>query len=146
MPSSRSRTPVTPAPETPSIAVLPFEDMSQEKNQEYMADGIADELLNLLSQVPNLKVIARTSSFSFKGQQIDIGEIARRLGVAHILEGAVLALGHANDLVLGLERGVTGAHADVGVQRVQRQPLERFLESYAALVERKVFGKAVLTV
>jgi TolB-like protein/Tfp pilus assembly protein PilF len=72
-----------------SIAVLPFADMSAEKDQEYMADGIADELLNLLAQVPDLKVIARTSSFAFKGEKIEIAEIARKLNVAHVLEGSV---------------------------------------------------------
>ena len=71
-----------------SIAVLPFADMSAAKNQEYMGDGMAEELLNLLAQVPELKVIARTSSFAFKGQNIEIDEIAKRLNVAHVLEGA----------------------------------------------------------
>jgi adenylate cyclase len=77
-----------------SIAVLPFTDMSAEKDQEYMADGIAEELLSLLAQVPDLKVIARTSSFAFKGQQIEVAEIAKRLNVAHVLEGSVRKSGN----------------------------------------------------
>jgi TolB-like protein/DNA-binding winged helix-turn-helix (wHTH) protein len=72
-----------------SVAVLPFVDMSAEQDQEYFGDGIAEEILNLLAQVPALKVIARTSSFSFKGRPVDIAEIAARLGVAHVLEGSV---------------------------------------------------------
>lgn len=76
-----------------SIAVLPFADMSAEKNQEYMSDGIAEEVLNLLVQVPDLKVIARTSSFAFKGQNMDIAEIAKKLNVAHVLEGSVRTSG-----------------------------------------------------
>jgi len=72
-----------------SIAVLPFVNMSSDKEQEYFADGISEELLNLLAQVPELRVIARTSSFSFKGKEVDIAEIARRLNVANVLEGQV---------------------------------------------------------
>jgi len=77
-----------------SIAVLPFVDMSSEKDQEYMSDGIAEELLNLLAKVPNLRVISRSSAFSFKGKNLDIPEIARRLNVANILEGSVRKAGN----------------------------------------------------
>lgn len=77
-----------------SIAVLPFADMSPQKDQEYLSDGIAEELLNVLAQVPELKVIARTSSFAFKGERVEIAEIARRLRVAHVLEGSVRTSGH----------------------------------------------------
>ena len=73
----------------PSIAVLPFADMSSAQDQEYFSDGIAEELLNLLAKVPDLKVAARTSSFRFKGKDRDITEIARTLGVNHVLEGSV---------------------------------------------------------
>jgi TolB-like protein/DNA-binding winged helix-turn-helix (wHTH) protein/Flp pilus assembly protein TadD len=76
-----------------SIAVLPFADMSAERDQEYFGDGIAEEILNLLAQSPELKVIARTSSFSFKGSTADIETIAARLGVAHVLEGSVRKFG-----------------------------------------------------
>lgn len=72
-----------------SIAVMPFMNMSGDKEQEYFADAISDELLNLLAQLPGLRVIARTSSFSFKGKDVDIAEIARKLGVANVLEGSV---------------------------------------------------------
>ena len=58
--------------------MLPFADMSPKKDQEYMSDGIAEELLNVLAKVPDLKVIARTSSFAFKGEKVEIAEIARR--------------------------------------------------------------------
>lgn len=77
-----------------SIAVLPFVNMSPDKDQEYFADGIAEELLNLLAKVPELRVIARTSSFSFKGQNLNVPEIARRLSVAHVLEGSVRKSGN----------------------------------------------------
>ena len=84
----------TAAPNEKSIAVLPFADMSAEKNQEYMSDGMAEELLNLLAQVPDLKVIARTSSFAFKGKDVPIAEIARQLNVAHVVEGSIRKSGN----------------------------------------------------
>lgn len=72
-----------------SIAVLPFEDMSPGGDQEYFADGIAEELLHALTQIPGLLVTARTSSFALKGARHDIPAVARRLNVAHVLEGSV---------------------------------------------------------
>ncbi len=72
-----------------SIAVLPFVDISPAMDQAYFSDGIAEELLNLLAQVPQLRVASRRSAFTFKGQDIDITEIAKRLNVVHILEGSV---------------------------------------------------------
>ena len=77
-----------------SIAVLPFVDMSPNKDQEYFSDGISEELLNLLSKISQLRVISRSSAFSFKGQEIEIPEIAKRLNVAHILEGSVRKAGN----------------------------------------------------
>ena len=77
-----------------SIAVLPFLDMSSDKDQEYMSDGIAEELLNLLAKIPDLRVISRSSAFSFKDQNLEIPEIARRLKVGHILEGSVRKAGN----------------------------------------------------
>ena len=83
--SSREPTPVRPY----SIAVLPFSDMSEDQNLGYFADGISEELLNVLSRVRELRVIARTSSFAFKGKSADIATIRERLGVTHVLEGSV---------------------------------------------------------
>ena len=76
-----------PAPE--SIAVLPFVNMSSDPEQEYFSDGISEELLNLLAQIPGLQVTSRSSAFSFKDKNLEIPEIARRLNVAHVLEGSV---------------------------------------------------------
>src|ERR1041385_1665092 len=86
-----SRTKVSGRPATPdkSIAVLPFVDMSQDKDQEYFSDGIAEELLNRLAQLPDLKVAARTSAFQFRGRNLDMAEIGRQLKVGHVLEGSV---------------------------------------------------------
>lgn len=83
----------TGAPEK-SIAVLPFADMSPGKDQEYFSDGLSEELLNLLAKIPDLKVIARTSSFAFKGKHEDLRIIGEKLGVAYILEGSVRKSGN----------------------------------------------------
>ncbi len=72
-----------------SIAVLPFADLSADQSGEYFSDGMSEELLNLLVKVPNLRVAARTSSFAYKGQQIDVRDVARELGVDTVLEGSV---------------------------------------------------------
>jgi len=77
-----------------SIVVLPFADMSQAKDQEYFSDGLAEELLNLLARVPELRVISRSSAFSFKGKAVDVATIAKQLSVAHVLEGSVRKSGN----------------------------------------------------
>lgn len=77
------------APPAHSIAVLPFVNMSADPQQEYFSDGISEELINALSHIASLQVIARTSSFSFKGQQVDIDTIAHKLNVAAVLEGSI---------------------------------------------------------
>jgi len=92
--SRRPTTSLTAIPEK-SIAVLPFVDMSAGKDQEYFSDGISEELLNLLAKIPQLQVTARTSSFSFKGKEVAIPEIARTLHVAHVLEGSVRKAGNS---------------------------------------------------
>ena len=76
-----------------SIAVLPFLDMSPEQDQAYLADGIAEEILNLLAQIPELRVISRSSSFSFKGKSIETPAVARQLNVNYVLEGSVRRAG-----------------------------------------------------
>ncbi|MGI9264338.1 MAG: tetratricopeptide repeat protein, partial [Gammaproteobacteria bacterium] len=78
---------------TRSIAVLPFVNMSGDAENEYFSDGIAEELLNLLAKLPQLKVSSRTSSFAFKGQNVDIPTVAEKLGVSILLEGSVRRAG-----------------------------------------------------
>ena len=78
-----------PAGEIASIAVLPFVDMSQARDQEYFSDGLSEELLNVLAKIPQLRVIGRTSSFQFKGKTEDPRVIGAKLGVEHLLEGSV---------------------------------------------------------
>lgn len=93
-----------------SIAVLPFEDMSPEGDQEYLADGIAEELINAFTAIPGLRVIARTSSFSFRGENTDIQTIADRLDVANVLEGSVRRSGDRIRVTAQLIKGETAAH------------------------------------
>ena len=93
-----------------SIAVLPFVDMSAGKDQEYFSDGLSEELLNLLAKIPELKVIGRTSSFSFKGKNEDLRSIAEKLGVAHILEGSVRKDGNKIRVTAQLIKATDGSH------------------------------------
>lgn len=93
-----------------SIAVLPFEDMSQNKDTEYFADGVAEELLNRLAQVPGLQVTGRTSSFAFKGRNDDLRVIAQKLGVAYLLEGSVRRANQQVRVTAQLIRAETGYH------------------------------------
>lgn len=83
-----------PVAKQPSIAVLPFANLSADNENEYVSDGLAEEILNVLSRVEGLSVAARTSSFSFKGKAIETSEIAARLSVANILEGGVRRSGN----------------------------------------------------
>ena len=99
----------SPIPEK-SIAVLPFLDMSEKHDQEYFSDGLAEELLDMLSQVPDLRVPARTSSFFFKGRSEDIAAIAQKLRVAYVLEGSVRRSGNAVRVTAQLIRADSGYH------------------------------------
>jgi TolB-like protein len=107
--SSPAATPV-PAISEKSIAVLPFADMSEKKDQEYFADGMAEEIINLLAKVPDLHVPARTSSFYFKGKSTKVPDIARELGVAHILEGSIRRSGNQIRVTAQLVRAENGYH------------------------------------
>jgi TolB-like protein/thioredoxin-like negative regulator of GroEL len=93
-----------------SIAVLPFVDMSEKHDQEYFSDGLAEELLDVLAKVPGLQVIARTSSFSFKGKSEDVPTIAKKLHVANVLEGSVRKSGRHLRITTQLIRADTGVH------------------------------------
>jgi eukaryotic-like serine/threonine-protein kinase len=94
----------------PSIAVLPFVNMSGDKEQEYFSDGLAEEIINALTQIPGLKVIARTSSFSFRGKEQDIRRIAETLNVKTILEGSVRRAGNRLRVTAQLIDAVDGSH------------------------------------
>ncbi len=98
------------SPPPHSIAVLPFVNLSGDKEQEYFSDGLTEELLNSLAEINELQVAARTSAFSFKGQNTDIGTIARKLNVGSILEGSVRRSGHTIRITAQLINALTGFH------------------------------------
>jgi TolB-like protein len=112
----RPETAVMPAAEraatetTRSVAVLPFVNMSSDKENEYFADGLAEELLNQLAQIPDLQVAGRTSSFSFKDKNEDLRTIGSKLGVAHVLEGSVRRQGDKVRVTAQLIRAEDGYH------------------------------------
>jgi adenylate cyclase len=82
-----------PLPDKPSIAVLPFTNMSNDKEQDYFADGLAEEIINALSKLSNVFVIARNSSFTYKGRQVKVQQVAEEMGVRYVLEGGVRKMG-----------------------------------------------------
>lgn len=108
------RAPVAPAvvfaPPPHSIAVLPFVNMSGDKEQEYFSEGLTEELLNSLSRINELQVAARTSSFSFQGEHPDIATVAHKLNVAAVLEGSVRRSAHTVRITAQLVNSVTGFH------------------------------------
>jgi serine/threonine-protein kinase len=94
----------------PSIAVLPFTNLSADKEQEYFCDGMAEEIINALTQLEGLRVVARTSSFSFRGKEIDIREIGRKLNVENLLEGSVRKAGNRVRITAQLINVADGYH------------------------------------
>lgn len=111
-----------------SVAVLPFADMSPGKDQEYFADGVAEEILNQLSRVQDLFVVGRTSSFSFKGRNEDLRIIGEKLGVSHILEGSVRKEGNRVRVSAQLVKAADGYH-------LWSQTYDRTLEDIFAIQE-----------
>ena len=106
--SSTTAAPFNPPPH--SIAVLPFVNISGDKEQEYFSDGLTEELLNSLVRIKELQVAARTSSFYFKGKDVDLSTIAHKLSVASVLEGSVRRSGHTIRITAQLNNAVTGYH------------------------------------
>ena len=113
-----------PLPDKPSIAVLPFENMSGDPEQEYFADGMVEEIITALSRFKSLFVIARNSSFTFKGRAVDIKEVGRRLGVRYVLEGAVRKASGKVRITGQLIDAVTGAH--IWAERFERDLTDVF--------------------
>src|SRR5215469_5310852 len=102
--------PALALPDKPSIAVLPFQNMSGEPEQEYFADGMVEEIITALSQIRWLFVIARNSTFTYKGQAIDVKQVGRDLGVRYVLEGSVRKGGNRVRITAQLIDATNGAH------------------------------------
>ena len=99
-----------PLPDKPSIAVLPFNNMSGDAEQEYFSDGITEDIITELSRFSSLYVIARNSSFTFKGEAVDVSEVGRKLGVQFIVEGSVRKVGNRVRITAQLVEAETGNH------------------------------------
>ncbi len=121
-------TDVAPAlalPDKPSIAVLPFQNMSGDPEQEFFADGIAEDIITALSRYPSLFVIARNSSFSFKGRAVDVKQVGRELGVRYVLEGSLRKSGNRVRVTAQLIEAETGNH--VWAERYDRDLADIFV-------------------
>jgi adenylate cyclase len=105
-----AQSPALPLPDKPSIAVLPFTNMSGDREQEYFSDGITDDLTTALSRLPDLFVIARTSAFTYKGKAVKVQEVSRQLGVKYILEGSVRKADNQVRITAQLVDATTGDH------------------------------------
>ena len=105
-----SEPPALPLPDRPSIAVLPFANMSEEPDQEYFADGISEDLITGLSHIRWLFVIARNSTFVYKDRAVDVKQVARELGVRYVLEGSVRRAGKRLRITAQLVDAITGGH------------------------------------
>ena len=101
---------VLPLPDRPSIAVMPFANMSGDPEQEYFADGMVEEIITALSRICWLFVIARNSTFTYKGQSVDVKQVARELGVRYVLEGSVRKAGGRVRITAQLIYAPTGTH------------------------------------
>ncbi|MGD9040497.1 MAG: adenylate/guanylate cyclase domain-containing protein, partial [Desulfobacteraceae bacterium] len=99
-----------PLPEKPSIAVLPFDNLTGDPNQEYLADGITESIITALSKVPHLFVIARNSTFTYKGKSVKVHEVSEDLGVQYVLEGSVQKSGDKIRLTVQLVDALAGHH------------------------------------
>jgi adenylate cyclase len=113
-----------PLPDKPSIAVLPFTNMSADPEQEYFGDGIAEDVITTLSRYPSLFVIARNSSFTYKGRSVDVKDIGRELGVRYVLEGSVRKAGNRIRVTAQLVEAETGKH--VWAERYDRDLADIF--------------------
>ena len=109
-PAGEGRVGVLPLPDRPSIAVMPFANMSGDPEQEYFADGMVEEIITALSRICWLFVIARNSTFTYKGQSVDVKQVARELGVRYVLEGSVRKAGGRVRITAQLIYAPTGTH------------------------------------
>jgi len=99
-----------PPPDKPSIAVMPFTNMSVDPEQEFVADGTAEDIITALSRYPSLFVVARNSSFTYRNQAIDVKRVGRELGVRYVLEGSLRKLGNRIRITAQLVEAESGKH------------------------------------
>ncbi|MFQ5467932.1 MAG: adenylate/guanylate cyclase domain-containing protein, partial [Kiloniellaceae bacterium] len=124
-----------PLPDKPSVAVLPFANLSDDRSQDYFADGMTEDLITDLSKISGLFVIARNSSFVYKGRQVKVRQVAEDLGVRYVLEGSVRRIGDQVRINTQLVDATTGGH--VWAERYDRQ-LDNIFAVQDAILERVV--------
>jgi adenylate cyclase len=124
LPAPESRRAALPLPDKPSIAVLPFANMSGEAEQEFFSDGIAEDIITALSRYPSLFVIARNSCFAYKGRAVDVKQVGRELGVRYVLEGGLRKAGNRIRVTAQLVEAETGK--DVWAERYDRDLADIF--------------------
>jgi len=124
LPTPKESSAAPPLPDKPSIAVLPFQNMSSDPEQEFLADGIAEDVITALSRYSSLFVIARNSSFTYKGATIDVKRAARELGVRYVLEGSLRKSGNRIRVSAQLVDAETGRH--VWAERYDRELADLF--------------------
>jgi adenylate cyclase len=125
------------SPETPSIAVLPFQNMSADPEQEHFCDGLVEDIITTLSKLAGLRVIARNSSFVYKGRSVDVREAAKQLGVRYILEGAVRKSGNRVRITAQLIDAKDGTH--LWAERYDRSIEDIFaIQDEATLVRQEI--------
>jgi adenylate cyclase len=124
MPATSRDLQTTAKPSKPSLAILPFTNMSGDPEQEYFSDGITEDIITDLSRVSALFVVARNTAFTFKGKAVDIIEVARRLNVGYILEGSVRKAGNRVRITAQLLDGATGGH--IWAERYDRELVDIF--------------------
>ncbi|MGD9020284.1 MAG: winged helix-turn-helix domain-containing protein [Lysobacterales bacterium] len=134
-----------PAHRSPSIAVLPFDDMSENQDQEYFASGLSEELLNHLAQRPGLRVIARKSSFAFQNSNLTVPELADQLNVSHVLEGSVRKSGDQLRISAQLINGEDGSHLWSKSYDRTLQDIFDVQAEIAASVVRSIYSELVTT-
>src|SRR5262249_17915126 len=113
-----------PLPDKPSVAVLPFTNMSGDPEQEFFADGISEDVITALSRYPSLFVIARNSCFTYKGRAVDVKQVGRELGVRYVLEGSLRKAGNRIRVTAQLVEAETGKH--VWAERYDRDLADIF--------------------
>jgi adenylate cyclase len=123
-PSYRATAPALALPDKPSVAVLPFTNMSGDPDQEFVSDGIAEDVITALSRYPSLFVIARNSCFTYKGRAVDVKQVGRELGVRYVLEGSVRKAGNRIRVTAQLVEAETGNH--VWAERYDRDLADIF--------------------
>ena len=137
-----------PLPDKPSVAVLPFANLSSDPEQEFFADGIAEDIITALSRYPSLFVIARNSCFTYKGRAVDVKQVGRELGVRYVLEGSLRKAGNRIRVTAQLVEAETGNH--VWAERYDRELTDIFAvqdeitrEIVVALTLRLAPGRAM---